>query len=820
MSTLIQDIRYGVRMLVKAPGFAAITILTLALGIGANAAIFSVVDSFLLRPLPVKDPGQITVLTRQQKNEVLSQYLSYPEYQNLRQQGSRAFSDMLAYRLGLDGLSVNDHADHVLTSFVTGNYFTMLGVKPFLGRLILSSEGGTQGADPVIVLGYNYWRTRFGSDTGVVGKSVSIDGHAFTIVGVAPESFHGLNSVVDMQAYMPMGMSTVEGDLKNNFMTDWNEKSFVVFGRLKPGVSVKEAQTTVNVIARRLAEEHLQDEKDLALSVFPELLARPAPLPDNPILAVSALFMGLAALVLLLACFNVANLLLVRATVRQREMAIRAALGGRRSRLIRQLLTESLILAILGGGAGILVGEWGSSMIGSINLHMDLPIMLNFSFDWRVFIFALAAAALTGIIVGIVPALRASRGDLNEVLHEGGRSVSGAHQKLRSGLVIAEIAGSLVLLVVAGLFTRSLQDAQHMNLGFDPHGVLNLSMDPHEVGYSEAQGREFYKQLLERVRALPGVESASLSFCVPLKGENYTSKTINVPGYTPPSGEPTPNVADNVVSPGYFETMRISLLRGRTFTDADDEKAPRVVIVNETMAKRFWPHEDVIGRTFSAAEDPGEIYHVVGIAKNGWYTSIFEPDEPYFYIPLAQEYTSIETLQIRTVGDPESMAAEVQKEIQGLAPALPVFDVQTMNEALGSGNGFLVFRLGAALAATLGLLGLALVLVGVYGVVSYAASQRTHEIGIRMALGAQPREIRRMIFWQGFLLVICGVAVGLLGSLAASRVVGNFLVGVSAVDPVIFGGVAVLLAVVTLAACYVPARRAMKVDPMVALRYE
>ncbi|MFZ0415145.1 MAG: ABC transporter permease [Candidatus Acidiferrales bacterium] len=819
MTTLIQDMKFALRVLGKAPGFALIAILTLALGIGANTAIFSVVDSFLLRPLPVKDPGQITVLARQQKNEILSQYLSYPEYQDLLQQGSRAFSDMLAYRIGLDGLSVNGHADHILTSFVTGNFFTMLGVKPFLGRLILPSEGKTVGADPVIVLGYDYWRTHFGSDPSVVGRNVQIDGHAFTVVGVVPESFHGLNSIVDMQAYMPVGMATIEAGFPNNFMSDRNERSFIVFGRLKPGASLEQAQTALSVIARRLADEHPQDEKDLTLNVVPELLARPAVLPNNPIVAVSALFLALAAMVLLLACFNVANLLLVRATVRQREMAIRAALGGTRTRLIRQLLTESLILALLGGGAGIVIGSWGSAMIGSINFHMDLPILLNFGFDWRVFTFAFAAAALTGIIVGIVPALRAARSDLNEVLHEGGRSVAGAHQKVRSVLVVAEIAGSLILLIVAGLFTRSLQEAQKLNLGFDPRSVLNLTMDPNEVGYSDAQGKEFYKQLLDRARALPGVESASLAFSVPM-GATFTSKTINVPGYTPPPGQPAPTVSNNIVSTEYFATMRMPLERGRTFTDADNEKSQRVAIVNETMAKRFWPHEDVLGMTFTAADDPGVTFHIVGVVKNARYTSIFAKDEPYLYVPLIQNYVSVETLQIRTAGQPGSIAAEAQKEIESLAPALPVFDVQTMDEALGSGQGFLVFRLGAALAATLGLLGLALVLVGVYGVVSYAASQKTHEIGIRMALGAQPAQICKMIFQQGIFLVVCGLGVGLLGALAASRVVGNFLVGVSAVDPMTWGGVAVLLAAVTLAACYIPARRAMKVDPMVALRYE
>jgi predicted permease len=819
METLLQDIRYGARTLLKNPGFMIVAIITLALGIGANTAIFSMVDAFLLRPLPVKDPAQITVLAFQQAQGNALTTFSIADYRDIREQSAAVFSDLCAYQIGLDGLSVDGKADRILTTYVTGNYFSALGIKPALGRFVIPSEGDTPGADPVMVLGYSYWQTRFGGDPGIVGRKVSVDGHPITIVGVAPKGFAGLATLVRIQAYLPLGMSSIEGN-PPDFMTNREIRNVSVFGRLRPGVTVKEAQASLTVVGERLAQQFPASHKGLSLKTYPELRARPNPDPNNTLLAIGGLFLGLSILVLLLACVNVANILLVRATVREREMAIRAALGAARIRLIRQLLTESVLLALLGGIAGVLLGFWGSSALASINVQTDLPFYVDFGFDWRVFLFATGAALLTGIIVGIVPAVRASRGNLSAILHEGGRGVVGGKNKLRSTLVVVQVAGSLVLLIIAGLFTRSMAQAQRIDLGFNPDHVLNLVMDPNEIGYSQAQTRDFYRTLLQRVRALPGVISASAANASPL-GYYNDFDNLSIEGYQPPPGQPPPGALYNTVSADYFQTMGISTSRGRVFTDADDEKGQYVAIISETMAKQFWPDADPMGRQFRMASDPTHPIVVIGIAKDVRYQGLTGPFSPMFYAPFLQHQlgNSLEILQLRTAVPPESMIPEVEREIEKLAPQLPVFDVQTMSQAINTLNGLLFYKLGAVLAALLGMLGMILAIVGVYGVVSYAAAQKTHEIGVRMALGAQPAQILKMVFREGLLIVGVGLILGVLGALAAGRVVASFLT-VSDKDPITYVLVIGLLTFVALVACFIPARRAMRVDPMVALRYE
>jgi predicted permease len=465
--TLWADVRYGLRSLRKNPGFAVVAILTLALGIGANTAIFSMVDSLLLRPLPVNNPLQITVLAFRQKQSSLQTQLSVSDYRDIRNQTTGVFSDLFGYMFGLDGLSVNGKPERILSNYVTGNFFSALGIQPALGRFILPSEGDTVGADPVIVLSYSFWKTRFGGDPSIIGTKVSVDGHPVTVIGVAPEGFYGVFPLASVQAYMPLGMAVIDAN-PSDFMTNRGFRNLVVYGRLQPGVSVAQAQASLTVVSKRLAAEYPSD-KDISVLVFPEIHSRPNPDPSNTIVVISSLFLGLAALVLLLACGNVANILLVRATVREREMAIRAALGAARSRLIRQLLTESVLLALAGGVAGILLGILGSSALSSVNLQVDLPVRLDFGFDWRVFAYAFSAAFITGIIVGIVPAVRISRGNLSAILHEGGRGLVGGRHRLRGSLVVAQVAGSLMLLIIAGLFTRSLDKAQRTNLGFE-HG--------------------------------------------------------------------------------------------------------------------------------------------------------------------------------------------------------------------------------------------------------------------------------------------------------------------------------------------------------------
>jgi predicted permease len=820
MGTFLQDLRYAARMLWKSPGFTAIAILTLALGIGANTAIFSMVDSFLLRPLPAKNPNELVVLACEQNQGPLQIQFSYADLQDIREQTSSVFADVTGSTVGLDGLSVNGRAERLVTVYVTGNYFSGLGLKPAVGRLILPSEGKEIGADPVLVLAYSFWKKRFNADPNIVGQKVTLDGHAFTIAGVTPEGFHGTDSVLDPGGYLPMGMAYIEGGTNaTDYLVNRNVRGTSVLARLKPGVTLVQAQAALRVVSQRLAQQYPESDKGISILAYPERLSRPSPSKDNSIVLVAGLFMALAGLVLVLACVNVANILLVRGSIRQREMAVRAAMGAARARLIRQLLTESVFLALLGGVAGIVLGLWGSGLLSRIDLKTSLPIYLNFEFDWRIFAFAFGAALLTGVVVGVVPAVRLSRGNLSAILHEGGRSVAGGRQILRSALVVAQVGGSLMLLIVAGLFTRSLQSAQRTDLGFDPRHVLNLTMDPNEIGFNEAQGRVFYKQLLERVRSLPGVESAALALAIPL-GYYNNNDTLLVPGFETPAGQPPPSIYYSQISPGYFTTMTIPMDHGREFTDSDDQSTNYVAIVNRTMAEKFWPHQEAIGRQFKLSSDQSHTLTVVGVAKDARAVGMRGGMKPFFYIPWTQNYSSFLTLQVRAAGEPDALAPEIVKEIGALAPDLPVFDVQPMTRSMQGANGFLIFQFGAALAAALGVLGLLLALVGVYGVVSYSASQRRHEIGIRMALGAQPLEILQMVLRQGAGIIAIGLAVGLLATFAAAQAVGHFLVGVSPTDPLTYIAVSTLLLLVALAACTIPAWRAMRLDPLAALRHE
>src|SRR6202050_3654567 len=816
----MQDIRYGVRMLMRNPGFMIVAIITLALGIGANTAIFSMVDGILLRPLPVQDPAQITVLAFQQQKGNIQTQFSVADFRDIRSQSTEAFSDVFTYQFGLDGLSVDGKADRIMTNYVSGNFFPALGIKPELGRFILPSEGDTVGADPVMVLSYSYWKTRFGGDRSIVGRKVSVDGHPITIVGVAPRGFVGISPILSVQGFLPLGMLEIES-APDDFMTNRQLRNLPVLARLRPGTSLQQAQASLSVIGQRLSQQYPQADKDLSIQLYPELRARPNPDPSNTLLVISGLFLGLTAMVLLLACVNVANILLVRATVREREMAIRAALGAARVRLIRPLLTESVLLALLGGVAGILLGYWGSSALGSVNVQTDLPLHFDLGFDWRVFGFASAAALLTGIIVGIVPAVRASRGNLSAILHEGGRGVVGGKNRLRSTLVVVQVAGSLVLLIIAGLFTRSLARAQRSDLGFKPDHVLNLLMDPNEIGYNQTQTRDFYKNLLQRVRALPGVVSASTANSTPMGYYNNYDGSLAIEEYQPPPGQTAPAALYNTVSTDYFPTMGISLLRGRTFTEADDENAQYVAIVSEEMARQYWAGKDPIGRHFQLSTDPQHSLVVVGVAKDIRMTGLTGPFSPMFYAPFLQHQisNSLQALQLRTAGVPQTMIPEVEHVVESLAPQLPIFDVQTMSQAINTLNRLLFYKVGAVLAALLGMLGLILAIVGVYGVVSYAATQKTHEIGVRMALGAQPADILKMVFREGLLIVGIGLVVGVAGALAAGPVGGSFLT-VCARDPLTYAVVTGTLLFVALSACFIPARRAMRVDPMVALRYE
>ena len=823
LATLLQDVRYSARLLRKDASFTAIAVLTLALGIGANTAIFSLVDAIVLRPLPIDRPGQVAFLVSSWKGGTHRTGFSYPDFREIQQQTADIFSGLTASRpFQMDGVSDEGKSQPMWTSYVSGNFFEVMGIRPAMGRFILPSEGSGEGADAVLVISYAYWKSRFNGDPNIAGEKVTVNGHPMTIVGVAPEGFHGLTALIDTQGYLPLGIAVTLNDAPADFFANRRDGSLAVVARLRRGVTLEQAQSALQVVAQRRARQH----PDLAgLLSYRALYLGPAGLAINPghpetLTLVSALFLALAGSVLVLACMNIANLLLVRSDSRQREMAMRAALGATSARLIRHLLTESILVALLGGAAGVLLGLAASGAISSIPLHSPLPIVLDFRFDWRVFSYAFVAALLTGILVGITPALRAARGNVSEVLHEGGRTATPGRHRMRSALVAAQVGGSLMLLIVAGLFVRSLEHVEHMNLGFDPNGVLNATVDPHEAGYDKAQTSVFLRNVLQQARHLPGVDSASLAASVPM-GYYEDGASLVIDGYQPPANAPRPSAFDNAVSPGYFATMRIPLLRGRDFLDSDGRDSVRVAIISEGMAERYWHGQNPIGRRFSVFGDPAHPLEIVGVVGNIRPDSLEPAETPFFYMPLAQhDDEPVATLQIRTGVPPETMARAVTGMVHSLEPVIPVFDVQTMTAALETLNGFLIFQFAAAIAVCLGLLGLVLAVVGVYGVISYAASQRTHEIGVRMALGAQRADVLAMIFRQGLAIVLFGLVAGITAAAGMAKVVANFLIGVGSLDPVTYLGASLLLAIIALAASYLPARRAMRVDPMIALRHE
>jgi macrolide transport system ATP-binding/permease protein len=817
-----KDVQYAFRTLTKNPGFALIGIVTLALGMAANTTIFSVVNGLILRPLPVPHAEQMTVLALQQAGTAELQSFSYPDFLDLRSQ-SASIGDLFTYRVSLAGLSVDKKGDHCIISRVSNNYFSVLGITPAAGRLILPTEGINPGADPIVVLGYSYWQKRFAGDPDVIGKHVEMNGHPATIVGVTPKGFYGTYAMLNMDAYVPLSATFTEefGTPVSDTWTKREMRSLTVLARLKPGVDLKQAQASLNVAAKRIADQHPDIDKGISVRVFPEKLARPEPDNDNTLPTVALIFISLSSLVLLVACFNVANVLLVRATVRQREMAIRAALGAGRSRLVRQYLTESLLLAFLGGGAGLLLASWAAGFLSSISLGTSLPVQFDFRPDGRVYLFAFAAVLLTGLIVGIVPALRIARTDVNSILHEGGRGSSDGprRQFARNSLVAAQVAGSLVLLIVAGLFIRSLGKAQNINLGFDYDHVLDLSTDVNGLGYSEARGREFYRDLETRISAMPGVVSEAQAFTVPL-GYISSAQAVSIPQRPVEPGKQPPSVGNNSVTPGYFKTLRIPLLRGRDFTDADSPTTQPVAVISEAMAKKFWPSEDAIGKRFTIKDAAAKSIEVVGVVQDAKYRDVTEEPQPYFYLPLNQSYLSMRTIHVRTSVPPETLAVQIEEQISELAPGLPVSEVQNMRQALQGANGFFFYNFGAQLTAVLGLLGLVLAVVGIYSVVSYAAAQRTQEIGIRIAMGASPGDILKMVLRQGLGVVGIGLGLGLVISLAGTRLLGGLVIGIKPSDPLTFAVVVLLLTAIALFACWIPARRATRIDPLVALRHE
>ncbi len=832
LAAFAQDLRFGVRLLRRSPAFTAIAVVTLGLGIGANTAIFSLGNVFMFRPLPVKDADRLTVVAVQYRADADPGQLSYLDYQDYRKQAD-VFVDMTFYDLSLEGLGYRGHADRIVMAYVPSNFFTLLGLRPALGRLIAPGEGDAPKTGPVVVLGHGYWMRRFGGDPSVIGTSVTLDGHMVTVIGVVPEEFHGPYNLVELDAYAPIGLvGSVSAN--SSFYTDRRDTELRVLATLKPGVTVKQAEAALNVIAARLSKEYPQIDQGQMARVIPERLARPDPSQERTMPLVTTVFLGMVGLVLLVACFNVANLLLARAASREKEIAVRTAMGASRARLIRQMLTESLLLAMAGAAGGALAGNWAIRGLESLRPLGDFSLRLAFAFDWRVFDYVAGITLLAGIVAGLAPALRISRSNLINTLREGGRGMIGPAGRerhwLRNGMVMAQVAGSLIVLVAAGLFTRSLTNAESIDLGYDPHHVLNVSLDPKLQGYEQPRAEALFRELLNRAKALPGVESASLAFSVPLGYYNDGSSVYPEGQPVPPYKRP-PGAGYNCVTPDYFSTMRMKIVEGRAFTEADTSTSLPVAIVNQTMAERLWPHQDALGRRFSLGGSEGPfksagqgasapLVTVVGVVHNAKVQDLVDAPGNFFYVPQAQNYKSIHVLQLRTSVPPQTLVTPVEALVRTLDPTMPVFDVMTMDRAVAGANGYFLFKVGAGFAVSLGALALLLAVVGVYGVVSYAASQRKHEIGIRIALGAEPRAVLGLVVRQGVILVGAGVGVGAIAALAVSRLLGSLLVGVAPYDPLTFVSVSALMLTVALVACYIPARRAVRVDPMVALRYE
>jgi putative ABC transport system permease protein len=818
MQTLVQDLRFGARMLLKKPGFTLIAVIMLALGIGANTAIFSVVNAYLFKPLPVRDPDRLVVLASKDQRSESPHGTSYLNYEDIRNQRD-VFTDVIAYTPDIVSLNVDGEAERSMIELVSGNYFAMLGVEATHGRTFAPDEGQTIGSSPVMVLSYGYWERRFGGDVSAIGKTVKVNNQPFTIIGVAPESFPGTEPILTVNAYAPLMMKAQLHQNQQDTFTQRGLESFRVMGRLAPGVSVMQAGAPMETLARNIARQYPDVFKELSFLVVPETKARPWIGASAFIPRMAAILMMLVGLILLIACANVSNLILSRAAMRKKEMAIRSALGASRFRLIRLLLSESVLLGLLSGVAGVVIALWATNLLSSVRMATDNPVRFEARPDWRVFLFLLVAALATGVIAGLVPAFRSSRLNLSSALKEGWRdraSGAGSH-RLRNVLVVSQVAASLLLLVCAGLFMRSLQEAQQIDLGFRRDGVLMFSVDTELQSYDRQRGQRFYRQLLDRLNELPQVRSAGLGTHKPLVGWVPTTEVF-LPERGESAKEDSVNVLANRVSADYFETLNIPVLEGRAFTVRDDEAAPRVAVINETMARAYWPRQNTIGRQLRLNRG-GPPVEIVGVVKNSKYGSIGEEPRPCLYLPFAQNYQSASILFLHTKGDPAAVTAAARQVVSALDQDMPVYDLKTMNTHL-SGITLLFVRVGAALVGVFGLLGLLLAVVGLYGVISHSVSQRTHEIGIRIALGAHTGVVLRMVLKQGMILTLVGVAAGLAAAFAVTRLMRSLLYGVSTTDPLTFILISLLLASVALLACYLPARRATKVDPMMALRAE
>ena len=808
LEALWQDVRYGVRMLVKNPGFTLITVVTLMLGIGVNTAIFSVVYSVLLRPLPYDAPEKLmAVYSMYPQKNFFRSVVSAPDFVDWRAQ-NKVFEAMSAYAWGSYTLSGSDLPERFNGLGVSANFFQVLGVKPLLGRAFLPEEEEA-GRNRVAVLSYGLWQRRFGADPDLVGKPVSLNGESYLVVGVTPKNFR----FAPVEIYTPLTFAA-------EVMSDMARGSHYlrVIARLKAGATVAQAKTDIENISRRIEQQYpvtntgkygnvIPYQQDIVGDIRPSLLV----------------LLGAVSFVLLIACANVANLLLARAASREREMAVRTALGAARWRIVRQLLTESIVLSLVGSGLGLLLALWGTDVL----VRAVPSDIADFTPGWRqiginpqVLSFTLLISFLTGIVFGLVPALQVSKPDLTDALKESGKSSAGLkRQRARNVLVVAEIALALVLLIGAGLLIKSFQQLRQVALGFNPSQVFVANVSLGGVKYRETPRQiGFFQQVLQRVENLPGVMSAATVNFPPF-GSN-SDRVFTIAGQPEPAPDAIPHADYRVISPQYFRTLEIPLLRGRAFTGQDVNGAPRVVIINEALARRYYPNEDPIGKQIKLGRyvEDNPLHTVVGIVGNIKHRGLGSEFEPEFYYPYAQTPVRYSAIVARTQGDPLSLTTAIRHAVLGADKDQPMTNPRTMEMAIS--DSVTQERLNMILLGIFGVLALVLAGVGIYGVMAYTVTQRTHEIGIRMALGARRRDVLKMIVGQGMLLAVGGIGIGLLGAFLVTRLMETLLFGVTPTDPATFGGIALLLLGVACFACCIPARRATKVDPMIALRYE
>ena len=809
VESLARDLRYSLRLLGRTPGFAAIAILTLSIGIGATTAIFTVLNRAFLQTLPVAQPDRIVALNNTAPNRVLPLF-SYANYADIRER-TRAFSGLIAYRYAPLSVSHDGVNERLWGFIVTGNYFDVLGVRPALGRLIAASDDRTPGAHPVAVVSYRYWQQRLGGSPGVVGRTILANGRAYTIIGVAPQGFFGTDVVSAPELWFPMAMLPVI-ETGPDWLDDRGREILFVLGRLRDGVSHAQAQADVTAIGLRLEQEHPDNRgKRIELST-PGLFGNAV---RGPIIGFAGLLLLIAALVLLLACTNLVNLLLARAADRRREMAVRLSLGAGRLPLVRQLLTESVLLSAAAGVVGLLLARWLVDLAGRVELPIDVPFVIDLPIDRRVLTFNIALSALTGILFGLVPALQATKADLITALKDGGTAAPRHESTWKKGLIVVQVAVSLVLLITGGLMLRGLARAETIPLGFTPERAAEVSFDLRLQGHEPSTWPGLQRRLLESLRALPGVRHAALADIIPVD-LHFARARVYAVGAVPERSGRAPLAFTSRVTPGYFQAMDTRLEAGRDFTRFDTAETTPVAIVSRGFARRIWPGQDPIGRTFRLNDPGGQPLQVVGIAADAKYAGLNEQGAPMVYRPLWQTYSGSTTVVVRSDADLATLIPRVQAEVHRIDPNIPIASARALTARLAL--PLLPARMTALLLGVFGALALTLAAIGLYGVMSYMVASRTREIGVRIAMGARSADVLALVLRQGLTLTAFGLLAGVGGALLLTPLMRALLYGVSSRDGLTYASVVGVLGMVALIACLVPARRATRLDPVEALR--